>query len=122
MSFDNRSRQSGAERARAAQLEAMAEAGQITNLIHHPRVELSAAKIGWDLDFSYTDERGVDVYEDCKGLRGFDSEALDIKKKLWAAYGPAPLRITHRRENGAFIVRKTIFPPIQALNGPDSVG
>ena len=112
MSFDDRSRQSGAERQRAAQLEALAESGAITNLVHHPKVELSAAKIDWVLDFSYTDERGVDTYEDCKGSRGIESEALNIKRKLWAAYGPAPLRITHQRRDGQFIVRKTIYPGV----------
>ena len=107
---------SKAEMRRANMLRLLEMAGEITDLEFQPQTYLSAAQIGYKPDFRYV-EGGVTIYEEVKG---FETEGYLIRFKLWAHYGPAQLRVLKARGTG-FVVQKTVFPPIQTLNGPASV-
>ena len=104
----DRSFQSKAERDRADQLVLLEQAGAIEGLVFQPQTHLSKANIGYRADFQYF-ENGVEIYEDVKGA---ETEAFGIKKRLWAAYGPAQLRILRKGSGERFLVTKTIYPRI----------
>jgi hypothetical protein len=62
--------------------------GEISNLQPHPgSVFLSAARIVLRPDFSY-EEEGQTIYAEAKGKQ---TAVYRIKRRLWLAYGTAPL-------------------------------
>lgn len=97
---------SGAERARARQLDALQKDGEINDLREQTAVELETG-IHFKTDFDYI-ERGRRVYEDVKGPM---SERFGIICKLWKLHGPGPLRILRRAgQDRPFRVTRTINP------------
>ena len=104
----DRSFDSQAERQRGELLAQLEKAGVIRDLKFQPQTYLSAARIGYKPDFRYTDEQGIDVYEDVKGV---ETEAFRLKVSLWREYGPAQLRIM-KLSRGRWVVARTIFPPV----------
>lgn len=102
-----RSYASTAERDRAEELRMLALGGAIADLVEQPRIHLVAG-IHWRLDFAYREIGFGLIYEDVKG---FETETFRLKCRLWAAFGPAPLRILKREgRSRAFVVTKTIMP------------
>jgi hypothetical protein len=67
-------------------------AGEITDLHHHPgTIFLSAARIQYRPDFSYTrTDSGKKEWAEAKG---FANDRWPTKKKLWKHYGPGVLKI-----------------------------
>ena len=98
---------SGAECDRAELLWQMQGAALIRDLTFQPPVRLSAAKIQYTPDFRYTDEAGVLVWEEVKGL---ESEGYRIRENLWGAYGPGPLRVMKTNYRGRWVVARTVYP------------
>ena len=70
------------EMNRYCELVLLQRAGEICDLVHHPKpllLEVNGQKIGaWEPDFTYT-ENGQLLYEDSKGFR---TPEYKIKKKL----------------------------------------
>lgn len=77
------------------QLKLMVRAGELRDLRVKHRVYLTAARIGWNIDFSaincHSGER--EWYE----AKGFETEIYVLKKRLWPAYGPGRLIILKGR-------------------------
>lgn len=96
---------SGAERARARELDGLQKAGKIKDLREQTAVHL-APGVNYKTDFDYV-EAGRRVYEDVKGP---ESERFGILCALWKQFGPGPLRILKRQNSrGNFRVTRTIF-------------
>lgn len=95
-----RSYPSKAECQRAEELHLLERGHAISELQEQPKVSLVAG-ITWRLDFAYL-EQGQRFYEDVKG---YETPDFKLKCRLWAAFGPAPLRIITR---GKLV--KTITP------------
>lgn len=64
--------------------------GEISNLRSQHRVELTQAKIGWKVDFSFEVEGGKLCFAEAKGV---EDARYRIFRKLWPYYGPGPLEI-----------------------------
>lgn len=101
-----RSYASMTERDRAEALHLLEQGRAITDLQEQVKVELVAG-ISWRLDFAYR-EGGALVFEDVKG---FETKDFKLKCKLWAAFGPAPLRIITRGKLVRTIVPTTAAEP-----------
>lgn len=82
---------SGAERARAKELDSLQKLGKIKDLREQTVVHLVPG-VNFKTDFDYL-EAGRRVYEDVKGPV---SERFKIICHLWKEFGPAPLRILKR--------------------------
>jgi hypothetical protein len=96
---------SGAERARATELDKAQKAGEIKDLREQTVVRLVAG-VNYKSDFDYL-EAGRRVYEDVKGPM---SERFAIICHLWKQFGPGPLRILKRKGQGQpFRVTRTIY-------------
>lgn len=102
----NRSFQSAWERDRAEQLAWLEREGVITELTFQPKVLLTRAGIVYHPDFRYREDGKV-IWEEVKG---WESEAYQLKEKLWRVYGPGELRVTKKATRGKFITTKTIHP------------
>lgn len=94
------------ERDRAGELVIMLRAGLITQLVFHPRVLLTDAEISYHPDFAYH-EKGSPVWEETKG---YETDRWRIIRKLWAHYGPAPLRVLVRGHGGRIVLKEEIRP------------
>jgi hypothetical protein len=87
--------------------KALEASGAIRDLSRYERVRLSDAGIPYKPDWSYTDvgtnqKRFVE-------MKGVETDRFRLIKKLWKAYGPAPLEVwkgTHKRP----YLDQTIFP------------
>lgn len=66
------------------------KAGLWTELAAQVQVKLSAAQIIYKPDFKTVAPDGSEVFHEAKG---FETDVWRVKRKLWTAYGPAPLRI-----------------------------
>ena len=86
---DGASFPSQVEANRWGQLQQLQAAGHLSELSRQPKVLLTRANIVYHPDFKYL-EAGRWIYEETKGFETYDYQ---IKKKLWAVYGPGPLRI-----------------------------
>lgn len=96
------------EACRWGELLLLQSAGVISGLRRQVRVKLSRAGIGYVPDFTYT-ENGVVVHEDTKG---FATPEFSIKKRLWKAYGPGPLRIVKRVSGRLVMVEEVVPEPV----------
>ena len=94
------------EAQRAAELALLQRAGTITELHEQPRTLLTADEISYKPDFCYR-ENGQLIYEEVKGV---ETERYRIIKKLWAHYGPAPLRVMKRGHSGRIEMAQEIKP------------
>ena len=95
---------SAAERARHKELLSMEDAGIISDVEDHPRIELEPG-IYYKADFGYN-EKERPVYEDVKGVM---SERFSIIIKIWRIHGPGVLRILKRKNSSSkFKLIKTI--------------
>jgi hypothetical protein len=116
--FGGRMYDSHAEADRAAELELLEKAGEITDLEKQPRILLHAG-IYYKPDFSYHELRpylgysvgevqqaGPTIYEDVKGVM---TRAFALKLRLWREHGPGPLRLTKRRGK-TFVTFREIIP------------
>lgn len=99
-----RSFASGLERQRAGELVVLLRAGLITDLVFQPRVLLTDAEISYHPDFAYH-EKGRPVYEETKG---YETDRWRIIRKLWAHYGPAPLRVLVRGHGDRIVLKEEI--------------
>ena len=81
------------ERARWGDLQLLARAGEIKDLVFKPKIVLleGPPEIAWHVDYSYT-EKGRTVYEDWKPRPFTPRENLLVK--LWMLFGPGLLRFT----------------------------
>ena len=96
---------SGAERARAKELDCLQNLGKINDLREQTVVELVPG-INYKTDFDYLEARRR-VYEEVKGPV---SERFRMICHLWRQFGPGPLRILRRRGDARpFHVTRTIF-------------
>jgi hypothetical protein len=96
---------SGAERARAIELDSSQKAGEIKDLREQTVVHLETG-INYKTDFDYL-EKGRRVFEDVKGPM---SERFRMLCHLWKIHGPGPLRILKRAGVGRpFRVTRTIY-------------
>ncbi len=96
---------SGAERARAIELDCLQKTRKIKDLREQTVIELETG-INYKTDFDYI-EAGRRVFEDVKGPM---SERFRIICHLWKLHGPGPLRILKRAGVGrSFRVTRTIF-------------
>lgn len=97
---------SGAERARAIELDTLQKAGKIRDLREQTVVELTRG-IRYKTDFDYF-ELGRQVFEEVKGPV---SERFRMLCHLWKQFGPGPLRILKRPGGDRpFRVTQTINP------------
>ena len=102
-----RSFDSKGERDRGTTLSLMERAKEIRDLEFQVRVHLTC-QVYWRLDYKYFDlKKNVWVYEDFKGI---ETEAYRIKRKLWAGFGPAFLRISKRTHGGGITVVEEHLP------------
>lgn len=88
--ISNRSFDSQFERTVATDLCIRQRAGEISDLKFQTKVELTAADIGWKIDFSYVED-GELIYHEAKG---FETPDYRLKLRLYRVYGPALLRVT----------------------------
>jgi hypothetical protein len=81
-----------AEARRYDELKLLERAGEITDLVVHPRFELQPAfdrggrrerAICYVADFQYNMEPGVTIVEDVKGGRATQTAVFKLKRKLW---------------------------------------
>jgi hypothetical protein len=84
------------EAARYGTLTILQRAGEISDLVLHPKIVLvpadrKAPEIAWIVDYSYTED-GRTVYEDYKPRPFTSREHLLIR--LWKHFGPGLLLIT----------------------------
>jgi hypothetical protein len=70
-------------------LHLMQKGGQIEKLKRQQTIKLTAAQIGYRVDFTY-EKNGETVYVEAKG---FETPEWKLKKRLWAHYGPGTLEI-----------------------------
>jgi hypothetical protein len=97
---------SGAERARAKELDALQKAGIIKDLREQTVVHLVPG-INYKTDFDYI-ESGRLVFDEVKGPV---SERFRMICHLWKQFGPGPLRILKRKgQDRPFHVTRTINP------------
>lgn len=86
----------------------MEKAGEITNIKCQDHVYLTDARIQMIPDFrAYDIKLNTVVYYEAKG---FETAVWRIKRKLWAYYGPGPLRIymgSHKR----LYLAEELLPP-----------
>ncbi len=100
---------STAERDYALELDALARAGEISELQMQPRVELDRG-IFYKPDFCFQ-EHGRYVWVDVKGV---ETERFRLLCKLWRNRGPGPLRIIKRAgRRSSFVVVREIMPLAQ---------
>ena len=85
------------EMSRAITLQTMLRAGVALHVIEQPLVRLGCAENKYRPDFFVVWSDGLAMYEDVKGV---ETQAFRRNVKLWAKYGPAPLRILTRVGNG----------------------
>jgi hypothetical protein len=97
---------SGAERARAKELDGLQNAGKIKDL-HEQTVVQLVPGINYKTDFDYI-EAGRLVFDEVKGPV---SERFRMICHLWKQFGPGPLRILKRKgQDRPFHVTRTINP------------
>jgi hypothetical protein len=96
---------SQAERNRAEYLKAQETAGEIANLMEHPKVQLTKFH-AYKPDFCY-EENGRLVFEDVKGAV---TDRFRINCKLWRERGPGVLRISKRMYKSSKWNVKEIHP------------
>lgn len=80
-----------AERDRAERLKKDETDGEISDLVEHPKVQLTKYQT-YKPDFCYK-ENGRLVFEDVKGA---ETERFRINMKLWRERGPGVLRVSKR--------------------------
>lgn len=95
---------SKAERDRRIHLANLEMAGEVSEIKEQDCVELLDG-LKYKADFSYM-EAGRRVYEDVKGVM---QERFRVICKVWAHFGPGPLRIVVRKGAG-WSIRRTIYP------------
>lgn len=93
-------------------LKLMEKAGDIKILKLEDSVRLSDAKIVYIADFRLYD---VKMKNEWWGeFKGFETPVWRIKRKLWAFYGPGPLRIYKASGNRVYL-HEEIIPKSQVL-------
>lgn len=81
--------------------------GIVRELVRYERVYLSAAGITYKADWSYVCcETGEKRFVEMKGV---ETDRFRLIKKLWKAYGPAPLEIYKGTHKNVYL-HKTIIP------------
>lgn len=97
---------SGAERARAKELDGLQNSGKIKDL-HEQTVVHLVPGINYKTDFDYI-ENGRLVFDEVKGPV---SERFRMICHLWKQFGPGPLRILKRKgQDRPFHVTRIIYP------------
>ncbi len=97
---------SGAERARAKELDCLQNTGKIKDLREQTVVHLVPG-INYKTDFDYI-ENGRRVFDEVKGPV---SERFRMICHLWKQFGPGPMRILKRKgQDRPFHVTRTINP------------
>jgi hypothetical protein len=94
-------------------LKLRARAGEIEILLHQCRILLSDAEVCYVPDFKCRDQRTQEVF--FVEAKGFETPEWKIKKRLWSAYGPAPLHIWRGTHNRPFL-EEVLVPKSNARN------
>jgi hypothetical protein len=81
---------SRAEARRAAELDSLVKVGLIRYWVGQPTLRLGCPENVYRPDFHVVDIDGRTWFEDIKGM---ETSKFKRDKKLWAAYGPADLRV-----------------------------
>ena len=97
------------EMVRYRELQMLERAGEISDLVLHPKIQLEPG-IAWKVDYSYTED-GRTVWEDFKPRPPTPKE--NLLYKLWKIHGPGLLLITGK---GGKIIKR-IMPVMGAGNG-----
>lgn len=103
-SWAGRCYDSKAEADRAATLQLLARANEISDLQYQVTHKLTLAELTYRADFVYR-ERGLLIVEDVKGVM---TDRFRIIMRLWPHYGTGTLRIVKRRGQRGWTVVKEI--------------
>lgn len=105
--YDHHSFSSKLEAAVYQWLKLREKNGEITDIKCQETIYLSLADIIYKPDFSYVDlKTGKKIYSESKG---FETSDWRLKRRLWMAYGPAPLEI-YKGSHTRFILHETLMP------------